>query len=49
MCFLFNNLKIHDFKIPHNEYIPAVDVYNQNKRSLIVPEIIPEIITKILE
>lgn len=46
MCFFHNNKKIHDFKIPHDEYIPAVDLYDIDKSTLIVPECIPYCIEK---
>ena len=37
MYFFLNNKKIHNLNIPHNEYIPAVDVYKKDVRTLFVP------------
>lgn len=38
MCFFLNDKKIYDFIIPHNEYLPAVDMYGIDVITLNVPD-----------
>lgn len=42
MWFFLNDKKIHYFKIPHGKYIPAVDVFKTDVRTLNIPDCIPE-------